>query len=511
MDKVEMMRALLNARLSAAVEEIAVVFASTITQYEEELCRSKAENERQRQQLDSVYRPRNEAPTADNNEVLPLEQQQYNSMVEQHEPEPAKYEVEEWAAPCTFTKEEPLQQFELPYSHVILKNEYQKNKSRSEDNASSSSSQHVTTDGDGGYCGALQADSRPPPLSHACSAAPDDEHTRDKYLPPEQQENQSTTGFTLSPKPATAECSSPTALMKMISIENGWTEEEHKWNVCFKQEEKTNRIIDCPPAGNNEDVVCKSQVHLKQHEENRSAEPPSPLETCGELSKGDVTCHPDNTHWKCSQCGETFGAKKNLRSHMMVHSGEKHRLLVRTETHLVTDTGENTTEEQDSSLSDQSTVIDGKKVQTSKKGFKCSVCSHRFSFKCNLLTHMRVHTGEKPFSCSVCGHIFSIKSNLLTHMRVHTGEKPFACSMCGMRFSQKASVTHHIRTHTGERPFSCSVCKISFAHPVSLVRHMRIHTGEQFVCPDCGLKFLQKWNLRNHKCTGSAQGRKKKS
>lgn len=60
MCKVEMLRAMLNARLSAAVEEIFGVVARTIAEYEEELSRTKEENERQRQLLDAVFRPQEE-------------------------------------------------------------------------------------------------------------------------------------------------------------------------------------------------------------------------------------------------------------------------------------------------------------------------------------------------------------------------------------------------------------------------------------------------------------------
>lgn len=56
MCKVQMLRALLNQRLSAAVEEILVAVETTIAEYEEELCRSKEEIERQRQLLDAVFK-----------------------------------------------------------------------------------------------------------------------------------------------------------------------------------------------------------------------------------------------------------------------------------------------------------------------------------------------------------------------------------------------------------------------------------------------------------------------
>lgn len=57
MSAVQMLRALVKQRLSAAAEEIVVLFERTIAEYEQELCRSKEENERQRQLLDAVFKP----------------------------------------------------------------------------------------------------------------------------------------------------------------------------------------------------------------------------------------------------------------------------------------------------------------------------------------------------------------------------------------------------------------------------------------------------------------------
>ncbi|XP_077404141.1 uncharacterized protein LOC144036966 isoform X2 [Vanacampus margaritifer] len=88
MCKVQMLRALVNQRLSAAVEEILVAVETTVAEYEEELCRSKEEIERQRKLLDAILKPSVDVriQQADN----PCEQQQ-------HEPEQhyVKKEVEE--------------------------------------------------------------------------------------------------------------------------------------------------------------------------------------------------------------------------------------------------------------------------------------------------------------------------------------------------------------------------------------------------------------------------------
>ena len=58
MSKVQMLRCLVNERLTAAAEEIFALFERTIAEYEEELCGSKEETRRTQQLLDSVLNPR---------------------------------------------------------------------------------------------------------------------------------------------------------------------------------------------------------------------------------------------------------------------------------------------------------------------------------------------------------------------------------------------------------------------------------------------------------------------
>ncbi|XP_077382363.1 uncharacterized protein LOC144021944 isoform X2 [Festucalex cinctus] len=72
-----------------------------------------------------------------------------------------------------------------------------------------------------------------------------------------------------------------------------------------------------------------------------------------EQSEGDLACHTDGKRWK-SQCGETFGYKANLRTHVIGHTGEK-------------------------------------------KPFACSICGQCFSQMGNLNQHKRTHTGVAKF------------------------------------------------------------------------------------------------------------------
>ncbi|XP_061669360.1 zinc finger protein 771-like [Syngnathoides biaculeatus] len=81
MCKVEMLRALLSQRLNAAVEEILLVFERTIAEYEDELCRTKEENERQRQLLDALFKKPTHLPDVSEEDL-------HGERPEREEPEP---------------------------------------------------------------------------------------------------------------------------------------------------------------------------------------------------------------------------------------------------------------------------------------------------------------------------------------------------------------------------------------------------------------------------------------
>ncbi|XP_034016146.1 zinc finger protein 418-like isoform X4 [Thalassophryne amazonica] len=74
---------------------------------------------------------------------------------------------------------------------------------------------------------------------------------------------------------------------------------------------------------------------------------------------------------------------------------------------------------------------------------KCSHCGKRFQRKHCLIVHQRVHTREKPFSCSLCAKPFAQLGHVNQHMRIHTREKPFSCGVCQQSFMWQSQLRHH--------------------------------------------------------------------
>ncbi|XP_069693187.1 zinc finger protein 83-like [Periplaneta americana] len=158
----------------------------------------------------------------------------------------------------------------------------------------------------------------------------------------------------------------------------------------------------------------------------------------------------------CGECGRVFKKPSKLKSHLLVHTGEK--------------------------------------------PFKCEVCNRGFKSIYHLKTHCKIHTGEKPYVCNVCGKEFSQPRHLKTHTLIHTSEKPYACKICNREFAQLGNLNKHALIHTGEKPHVCTVCNKQFSRLDNLKTHSLIHTGEKpHVCEVCGKTFQHGSNFLKHK------------
>ncbi|XP_070702209.1 zinc finger protein OZF-like [Pempheris klunzingeri] len=417
MSKVQMLRASVSQRLSAAAEEIFELFERTIAEYEEELCRSQEENKRQQKLLDAVLRPEVRILRADVQQVLvskdevpPEQQQERSPSLDQEEPPEPPHIKEEEEELWSSQGGEQLGASQLHPSQTEEKGD----------------KKHLKTELGGEDCGGPEPTTNISPL-HRLHPAPHHINTLDS-----------------------SECE---------------TEDSCEW-------EETRELQ--PGFNTDEDSVtgktpvsssgCRSsghKGHLQKHNTNQTEEKPFSCSVCGRRYslKNSLTTHmrlhSEGKHFSCSVCKKTFPWREKVVRHMRVHTGEKPFSCSLC----------------GARFADSSNLTSHLRVHTGEKPFSCLVCKASFGLRNNLVKHMGLHTEEKPFRCSVCGERFAQQGDLRRHLTAHAVERPFSCSICGKIFSQKGNLTRHLTVHTGEKPYCCSICGKGFTRLQYVRKH----------------------------------------
>ncbi|XP_017568441.1 zinc finger protein 691-like [Pygocentrus nattereri] len=120
-------------------------------------------------------------------------------------------------------------------------------------------------------------------------------------------------------------------------------------------------------------VAAHSQSHLPEKAFTCSV-CDKPLSRAWLLKKHMITCHKERPY-RCDLCGKSYGDAHVLRVHLKTHSTER--------------------------------------------PFRCNSCGKMYKKKSHLKDHERTHTGDKRYSCSACGMCFIWTNQVKVHIQNH--------------------------------------------------------------------------------------------
>ncbi|XP_044028003.1 zinc finger protein 665-like isoform X2 [Siniperca chuatsi] len=553
MCKVQMLRALVKQRLTAAAEEIFGLFERTIAEYEEELRRSKEENERQRELLAAVFQPQLRLHRADvqqlslSREEVPPEQQDWSPSLDQ-DPEPPhiKEEQEElWTS-----QSESVWNLN-PDTHLQPDTD-NKTEVSDDDWMETREPQSVLNSLKIIEVPVNDMKSKTGKKTYSCSEC-GKIFGRSPHLKIHMRTHTGEKPFScpFCGKSFTQKVN----LTYHMSVHTG----EKRFSCRFCDE----RFTWYTQLKSHQCVCESSQLYQSQTEEDREAETGEKSFSCSECEKRfsrkdnlniHMRIHTGERPFSCSVCGKSFKHGGHLTQHMSVHSKENrfscnvcdkrftwlyqlkrhkcvgessqlHELWTSQEGEQLRGLEEaditkfpftpvpvKSEEDEEKPQSSQLHQSQTEQMETGADGEDCGGPGPARNSDPD--THLQPETDDKTEVSSEFKVEISDDDWLETNEpqsglnsmkvpEVYTGsntcKKSFSCSECGKIFGRKEHLQTHVRIHTGERPFSCSDCGKTFGCKRSLLGHMTSHTGEKpFSCSQCGKRFGRMVNLKTH-------------
>uniref|UniRef100_A0A674ANF4 C2H2-type domain-containing protein n=1 Tax=Salmo trutta TaxID=8032 RepID=A0A674ANF4_SALTR len=381
MAKLQSLSVFVNTRLTVATVEIMGAVEKVVAEYQEEISRSKVENDRLRRLL--RIRPEMKRCRTDSLQFsLTVSGEEVNP-VQQH------CDQEEWISSLGTDDPEPMQ----------IKEE----------------DEEVGTTQVAGQLQGLEPDIVEFMFTPSCVKSDCDQDNLLQSLTLSQTKtvlNRESDSKELDLKP----------FGTVTHLDNPYDPRDNQDNVSSHSSAASSDLVgfDISPPLDSSPPLRKPSTTSKKHDFGKI------LNCTGTLNRHIQTSTGEKS-FSCDNCRKRFSRKDTLNMHIRTHTGEK--------PFVCGDCGK--------SFRQKATLNRHIRTHTGEKPFSCGACGKSFNHKGNLTVHLLTHTGETPFTCGDCGKSFRQKYSLKKHILTHIGET-FNCADCGISFGHKVNLDSHI-------------------------------------------------------------------
>lgn len=251
--------------------------------------------------------------------------------------------------------------------------------------------------------------------------------------------------------------------------------------------------IDYEDESENEMSNAKSEV---EEEDDDKVVKTSNKKCTSRAQRENLKALRTSSKIECLICEAVFTHPTSLKTHMLVHSGERPFKC----------------DHCDKSFARKTVLNIHRRLHTGEKPYKCPLCDSACVTKDALMRHMsKDHDDDREadrikFTCGVCHKSMGSKYSLQTHMKLHEqnsstnhpAELNFSCNMCTESFDTKSDYTKHMEVHDSHRNFQCDICQVTFEKKFKLLFHLQTHKIEDLPCKKCGETFTIRENLIQH-------------
>lgn len=98
-------------------------------------------------------------------------------------------------------------------------------------------------------------------------------------------------------------------------------------------------------------------------------------------------------------------------------------------------------------------LIDGQRL------YQCDICQRVCKDRYKLRNHRETHQTERNICCTECGAMFKTLGCLYSHRKLHKERTFHNCDLCGMKYVQKTQLRKHMEAiHLKRRDYVCQLC-----------------------------------------------------